>query len=120
MTATTAWIRSLTEMAPDTPTTRGEVRGSRCRTKQDLFTEWAAGLGFPDHFGHNWDAFHDCLRDILPSAGVVPLGQEARPPAVIVLREVCCCSGRIRGREPTVRMAVTKATPAPTRPWSST
>lgn len=77
LTATPAWIRLVTEMAADIPTTHVEVRGSRCRTSQDLFTEWAAGLGLPDYFGHNWDAFHDCLRDVV----------QGPPPRVIILRE---------------------------------
>ncbi|MEH0417329.1 barstar family protein [Streptomyces sp. B21-083] len=88
MTATTAWIRRLTDAAPaNIPTACREVRGSRCRTVEGLFTEWAAGLDFPDYFGHNWDAFHDCLRDTVPSAGIMPAGPEAPPTAAIVLRE---------------------------------
>ncbi|WP_416979607.1 barstar family protein [Streptomyces sp. T028] len=102
MTATTAWIRPLTEMAADIPTTRGEVRGSRCRTSQDLFTEWAAGLGFPDHFGHNWDAFQDCLDDILPGVGIVQVGQEAHPPAVVIVRE----AGELLAEEPVTVLAI--------------
>jgi len=70
MTSTITWIRPLTEGAPDVPA-RGEVRGSQCRTRQGLFAEWAAQLGFPGHFGHNWDAFEDCLRDLTPTAVVV-------------------------------------------------
>ncbi|MET8980776.1 barstar family protein [Streptomyces sp. NPDC004539] len=67
MTGTPTWIRPLAEA----PATAREVRGSLSRTRQDLFTEWAAGLGFPGHFGRNWDAFTDCLRDVGPLAVVV-------------------------------------------------
>ncbi|WP_327313501.1 barstar family protein [Streptomyces sp. NBC_01235] len=67
MTSMTAWIRPLT--AVDTqPWTREEVLGSHCRTAQGMFTEWAAQLGFPDYFGHNWDAFLDCLRGAVDDA----------------------------------------------------
>ena len=33
------------------------------RSKQALHRLLAQGLGFPDHYGMNWDAFWDCVRD---------------------------------------------------------
>jgi hypothetical protein len=55
------WIRlaPLDDVAGD-----ALVRGSACRTRADLFQEWAQALAFPDHFGHNWDAFADCVIDL--------------------------------------------------------
>ena len=35
-----------------------------CLDKRDLLERTAAALGFPDWFGHNWDAFYDCLADL--------------------------------------------------------
>ncbi|MDH6140277.1 hypothetical protein P3T35_002285 [Kitasatospora sp. GP30] len=55
------------------------VRGSHCRTRPGLFREWAAGLRFPDYFGHNWDAFEECLGDLLRPPGAVG------PVAVLLL-----------------------------------
>ena len=41
-----------------------EVKGSRCQTKSSLLRHFAERLRFPHHFGQNWDAFEDCIRDL--------------------------------------------------------
>jgi hypothetical protein len=33
-------------------------------TKKGLIDALDAGLGFPDYFGGNWDAFEECIRDL--------------------------------------------------------
>lgn len=43
---------------------RAAVDGHACRTRAAFFHEAARALDFPDYFGHNWDAFLDCLRDL--------------------------------------------------------
>ncbi len=45
------------------------VRGEHCRTEAALFAEWAGALAFPDYFGHNWDAFEECLGDAVHPPG---------------------------------------------------
>lgn len=35
-----------------------------CNDKAGLLQQVAAAFGFPDHFGHNWDALADCLADL--------------------------------------------------------
>jgi hypothetical protein len=40
------------------------VRGANCRTRTAMFDEVSAVLQFPGYFGHNWDAFDECLRDL--------------------------------------------------------
>ena len=38
--------------------------GAEMTDKAQLMQEFAAVLNFPDYFGSNWDALHDCLRDV--------------------------------------------------------
>jgi hypothetical protein len=95
MTSTTAWIRPLTEATTGIPMRR-DVHGSHCRTSQGLFTAWAAGLGFPDYFGHNWDAFRDCLHDAVSNADFDTPDQESPPQLAIIVHE----AGNLLADEP--------------------
>ncbi|MEI6473109.1 MAG: barstar family protein [Holophagaceae bacterium] len=62
------------------------LRGTHMETRDALLAEWAAGVGFPPHFGGTWDAFRDALAD-LPEGGTFlildadRLLQEAPPSA---------------------------------------
>ncbi|MGW7293642.1 barstar family protein [Streptomyces xiamenensis] len=49
----------MTEPAPH----RLDLTGVRDRDA--LLRRCAEDLGFPDYFGHNWDALDDCLRDLV-------------------------------------------------------
>jgi RNAse (barnase) inhibitor barstar len=40
------------------------IRGRKAGTATAFFDEASAALQFPDYFGANWDAFHDCLDDL--------------------------------------------------------
>ena len=48
---------------------------SHCATKEALLAAFARALRFPEWFGHNWDAFADCLCDLSwrPAKGYVLL-----------------------------------------------
>ncbi|MBI4499174.1 MAG: barstar family protein [Chloroflexi bacterium] len=50
-----------------------ESDGSDLETKEHLFTAIAKAMIFPEYFGGNWDALHECLRDMewLPAKGYV-------------------------------------------------
>ncbi|MET9817180.1 MULTISPECIES: barstar family protein [unclassified Streptomyces] len=63
-----------------------EIRGNRCRTTLDLFAEWAEALGFPDWFGHNWDAFEECLFTVTEAAAG-PLTVLVRDADVLLVDE---------------------------------
>ncbi len=38
--------------------------GAEMTDKTQLMQEFAAVLNFPEYFGGNWDALHDCLKDV--------------------------------------------------------
>ena len=38
---------------------------SHVENKSQLFQRIASAFNFPEYFGHNWDAFHDCFADLL-------------------------------------------------------
>jgi RNAse (barnase) inhibitor barstar len=40
------------------------IQGRHCETAESLFREWSAALQFPYYFGHNWDAFDECIQDL--------------------------------------------------------
>ncbi|WP_326561340.1 barstar family protein [Micromonospora sp. NBC_01796] len=66
------WLSLSTE--PAVPSSASVVSGAASRTRDGLFTEWAAALDFPPYFGRNWDALLDALRDLA----------EARPYPLVV------------------------------------
>ena len=35
-----------------------------CETDEKVFKAFAVGLDFPDWFGYNWAAFHDCMLNL--------------------------------------------------------
>lgn len=49
--------------------------------KAGLLENMASALGFPDWFGHNWDALEDCLTDLSwrDAPGHVLIIEKARP-----------------------------------------
>jgi RNAse (barnase) inhibitor barstar len=62
------WLAVSTDAAAPTEATVAEatvVSGAASRTRDGLFTEWAAALSFPGYFGRNWDALVDCLRGLV-------------------------------------------------------
>jgi len=76
------------------------------RSKQKLFSIYAAALRFPKYFGRNWDAFEECLGDLswLPAERPVvivhydlPFGEggENRRIYFDVLRSVATANNRI-------------------------
>ncbi|SFO38186.1 Barstar (barnase inhibitor) [Actinomadura madurae] len=58
MTSLPPWLTVTSDPVP------AVVDGHACRTRAAFFREAARALGFAAYFGHNWDAFLDCLRDL--------------------------------------------------------
>ncbi len=61
-------ITDLTQQLPElfsTPTINFIViDGDKIKDKNSLFREFSEKLNFPGYFGHNWDAFSDCITDL--------------------------------------------------------
>jgi len=59
---------ALAETALGTATQRGmrveKVALAGSRDKNAFLNAVAGALAFPDYFGHNWDAFYDCLVEL--------------------------------------------------------
>ena len=55
------------------------LEGSRIRGDASFFHEAERALGFPEYFGHNWDAFNDCLGDVVfgPAERIAILWRDA-------------------------------------------
>lgn len=47
--------------------------GRQARDKRDFLKAAAAAMHFPAYFGHNWDAFEECITDLAPAPGYVLL-----------------------------------------------
>jgi RNAse (barnase) inhibitor barstar len=57
------------------------IDGARVQNKGRFLAVAADAMGFPEWFGSNWDAFHDCVTDLAwepASAYVVLLGDMQR------------------------------------------
>jgi len=44
---------------------RVELDGRRMTSRLDAHAELARAFDFPDYYGKNWDAFNDCMRDVV-------------------------------------------------------
>jgi RNAse (barnase) inhibitor barstar len=59
------WLTVSTSPAP------AVVDGRACRTRAAFFEEVARVLRFPGHFGRNWDALADSLRDVTGAVALI-------------------------------------------------
>lgn len=104
--------------------------GADARTRDGLFDVLAAALALPGHFGRNWDALADCLTDLVSTAPLTIVLDDAdhllidEPPAQLrtllaVLHGVAArCPGRLTvllrcapAEEPALRRRVEAALP---------
>jgi RNAse (barnase) inhibitor barstar len=86
MTSLPSWLTVTSDPIP------AVVDGHTCRTRAAFFREAARALEFPAHFGHNWDAFLDCLRDLDRPALIVAHADELladeNPRQLAILLEI--------------------------------
>jgi RNAse (barnase) inhibitor barstar len=89
-------IRPLREAAARARLVWFELDAVHARDKSSFLAACAQQLGFPPHFGHNWDALADCLRDFSwkPAPGYVIVWrgvrglERAEPDALATALEV--------------------------------
>jgi RNAse (barnase) inhibitor barstar len=65
-----------------------ELQGGQMTDDRSLHAELAREFGFPDYYGHNWDAFNDSWAEIepaLPSPAAI-LWHEADATAAAALK----------------------------------
>ncbi|PZG18109.1 barstar family protein [Nonomuraea aridisoli] len=88
-----SWLAVSTGPAPAGPV----LDGRACRARAAFFEEAARALRLPGHFGRNWDALTDSLRDIEIAALAVDhaedLLSEESPGQLAVLLAVLADAG---------------------------
>ncbi|TDD71424.1 hypothetical protein E1293_33760, partial [Actinomadura darangshiensis] len=88
MTSPPPWLTLTSDPVPG-----AVIDGHTCRTRAAFFREAARALGFPAHFGHNWDAFLDSLRDldrpVLTVSNADELLADEDPRQFAILLDIC-------------------------------
>ena len=56
-----------------------ELHDNESRSKSEILDYLAQQLNFPEYFGHNLDAFYDCLGDIQTPTIIRIIGNGAAP-----------------------------------------
>lgn len=62
------WSTSLSHIDSDSERQTRTVSCHEVRSKGDLLMTLATGLGFPEEFGHNWDALLDALSEAVTAS----------------------------------------------------
>jgi RNAse (barnase) inhibitor barstar len=110
------WLTVSTGPAP------AVLDGRACRTRAAFFEEVARALHLPAHFGHNWDALADSLRDTAAMTLIITHAEDlltAEPPQhLTTLLDILANAARSgltvtlhTDHEPTLRHRLTTALP---------
>ncbi len=73
-----------------------QLDGATVQTRRELHDAIAAALDFPDHYGRNLDALHDCLRDV--ARHTILLWESWGPFAVAEPRTFAAATGLLGDR----------------------
>jgi hypothetical protein len=58
-----AGLEKINEVASGFDCSVFRVHGKTIGNKRDFLAATATSLNFPEYFGHNWDAFEECISD---------------------------------------------------------
>ncbi len=110
-------------VAPRGPKTFDLEGGGEIGDKDSFLDAASRAMVFPDYFGHNWDAFEECIRDLgwAPASEYVALYDHvdrfacADPSASAIALDIFCSAVQHWSNRGTTFFDLLKGNPTPTQ-----